>query len=495
MITQLPKRFLTPAALLYALLVFSTGLPAQSGLSEAMEALTKAANMKHAGIGMCVIDVSSGRVVASRQADLSLIPASTLKVLTTATALAMLGPTHRFRTTLEYDGAIDSRGNLTGNLYLHGYGDPTLGSPEMADIPDLAGISEQFRLAVQQQGIRRIEGFVVGDGSYFATDVNAPTWQWYDLGNYYAAGAWGLNIHENRYELRFQQTAKLGATPSIVAVEPEVPELVFHNEVSSAARGSGDNAYIYGAPYTFERYIRGTIPVGNGLFSIKGSLPDAPLFAAQYLMRDLERVGIRTTRGAATQLELGRRGEGLGRRQVLLTYESPPLREIVNRANTESVNLYCEVLLRHLGQARNRQGSREAGIEALLAFWRDRGLDAAGCFLEDGSGLSPRNGVTARFLAAVLRKVALDQRIFPAFQESLPAAGQSGILENRLRGTAAVGRLWAKSGTLDRVRTYAGFARTRSGKLLAFALLINNFDGSGATVRQQLEEIMLTMCR
>ena len=189
---------------------------------------------------------------------------------------------------------------LRGNLYLKGFGDPTLGSDQMNEAEELDVVMEKFRLAIQQKGIRKIEGQIIGDGSYYGTDVNCDTWQWNDLGNYYAAGVWGLNIHENLYYLRFRQNATLGQTPAIAAIEPFIDGLAFYNEVQSAKRGSGDNAYIYGAPYDFTRYVRGTIPVGSKLFSIKGSMPDPPLFAAQYFKDKLEEVGIASTRPATT---------------------------------------------------------------------------------------------------------------------------------------------------------------------------------------------------
>ena len=468
---------------------------AQNTIQAAIQQLMKDPSLKNASVGICVIDVKSGKILAKHDADRSLIPASSLKVVTTATALAILGPDYTFKTDLEYNGLLDKQGVLKGNLFLKGYGDPTFGSNQLEEAADLQSVMKSIRQAIQQKGIQTISGFVVGDASYFSTTVKVPSWQWNDLGNYYAAGAWGLNIHENLYYLRFRQASKIGTTPRISIIEPEIPDLNFQNEVRSASRGSGDNAYIYGGPYTFERYVRGTIPVGNKLFSIKGSIPNPPLFAAQYLQQQLKEIGIETQQGSVTQLDLVRRGITKGERRKIFTYYSPPLKVIVKRANWQSVNLYCESLLKTIGRARMNKGTTKAGVKSIREFWESKGLSFSGCYLEDGSGLSPRNNVTSLFMAQFMRKIATEKKVFQSFYESLPEAGRTGSLRNRFKGTIAVGKIRAKSGTLKRVRTFTGYAKDKSGNLRAFSILINNFSGSGNLMRRKMEKFVLTLCQ
>ena len=164
-----------------------------------------------------------------------------------------------------------------------------------------------------------------------------------------------------------------------------------------------------------------------------------------------------------------------------MTHYSPSLQAIVARANGRSVNLYCESLLRTLGKAKHRSGSLKDGLRVVQEEWQARGVRFDGVRLYDGSGLSSRNVITARFLAGVLLKVARDQRIFQPLYDSLP---------DRSNGNGAVR---AKSGTLGHVRAYAGYAHDRSGKLLAFVLIANNFDGSGSAMRRQLQQLMLRM--
>ncbi|MEL6660320.1 MAG: D-alanyl-D-alanine carboxypeptidase/D-alanyl-D-alanine-endopeptidase [Bacteroidota bacterium] len=444
----------------------------------------------HSSVGVAIADAQSGRLLAHHEGGRSLIPASNLKLLTTATALQILGPEYRFETQIAYDGYIDVEGILNGNIYIIGNGDPTLGSPEMEGVARWSQVLQQFRLAVQQAGIRQVTGRVIADDLAFSSAANGSHWQWLDMGNYYGCGAFGINAHENLYYLRFRQRAQLGASPTVARVEPNVRGLQFVNEVTSAARGSGDNAYIYGAPYTYQRYLRGTIPVGSGLFTIKGSIPDPPLFAAQQLQETLEEVGVICQRPPASLGRLEMEGPAAGARTVLHVHRSPSLAAIVKRTNMRSVNLYAEVLLRAVGLAQKGDGSAQAGLEATYEYWQSRNVPTAGVQLYDGAGMAPRNVLPPAFVTRLLSVMYQDEGQGAAFWESLPVAGRSGSLRNGLRGTAAEGRLRAKSGSLEQVRAYSGYVTRRDGQVLAFSIMLNNYEAGGAPARRKLYALM-----
>ena len=275
-----------------------------------------------------------------------------------------------------------------------------------------------------------------------------------------------------------------------------MPGLVFHNEVRSAGRRSGDNAYIFGAPYSYIRYVRGTIPIGNSLFTIKGAIPDPPFFAAYHLTQKLEDSGVECMKKAITylQLEQANKTSNLERASIHEHF-SPPLKEIVVRTNQKSINLYCESMLRSIGVKKMKKGSTSAGIRAVKAHWEDRGLSFDGCDLKDGSGLSPRNLVTAKFMAQFMRKVARDPNIYSSFKASLPLAGRSGILRNKFKKTIAEKKIWAKSGTLGNVRTYVGYFKNQKGVEYSFCILVNNYEGSGGAIRRKMEQMMLEFCK
>ncbi len=470
-----------------------SSLSAQSKLEKQIKNLANDPALQYGQLSVCVIDVASGKTIASHEAKRSLIPASSLKVVTTATAIGLLGANFRFKTQLEYDGTITA-GELNGNLYLKGFGDPSLASDHYDGAMDMKTLLQTITAVVAKKGIQRIRGAIVGDASFYPTAVNGRSWLWEDIGNYYAAGAWGLNFHENRYFLHFQQTSKLGASPKIKSVEPAVPNLLLLNEIIAAAKGTGDNAYLYGSPLSYTRFVRGTIPIGTGTFTIKGAIPDPPFFAAYHLMNSLENAGIQTEKLATTQFERTRQGLPTAKRQILYTHQSPPLSELVEETNLKSLNLYCESFLRSMGKKAGKEASAEAGLAAIYDFWKARGLKLDGCFLEDGSGLSVRNAVSSYHLASIMRKIAKDDQLFTPIYASLPRAGETGSLKYILKGTAAVKKLRAKSGGMKRVRSYTGYAKTKSGKLLAFSMIANNFTGESAHVRSLMAKVMAAMC-
>ncbi len=468
---------------------------AQTSLQNAIDKLAADPDLKHAGLGICVIDIESGKVIAQFEKDRSLIPASSLKVVTTATALSKLGVDFKFKTELQYDGKLESDGTLKGNLFIKGYGDPTLGSDRFKKAMPLDELLAEFVKAIKKAGIKRINGKIVGDASFYTSSVNGRSWIWEDLGNYYASGAWGLNILENRYYLNIQQNPKLGGMTTIESTKPSIPNLLLINEVRSAEANSGDNAYIFGSPYSYTRFVRGTIPVGKGIFTIKGSIPDPPFFTAHLLTEALENNGVLTSKMATSQFELEREEKVKIARKTIHTHYSPSLKEIVTETNLESVNLYCESMLRYLATTNGNNTEVEAGLEIIYKFWKEKGLDTEGFFMEDGSGLSPLNNVSAFHLAKILQLITKDKKLINSFYESLPVAGRSGTLENMLRGTIAENNLRAKSGGMNRVRSYTGYARTKSGKLLSFSMIANHFSCESKVMRQKMEKIMVELCR
>ncbi len=476
--------------LLLFILLSTNFITAQTNPQTAIDALAKDADLKHAGLGFCVIDVEANKVIAQHNADLGLITASSLKAVTTATALGILGSDFRYETKLEYDGKITADGTLQGNLYFTGQGDPTLGSQEMEGVTDFDDLMQQLSKAVRKAGIQCIDGYVIGDATYFETAATGRTWIWEDMGNYYAGGTHGLNIHENLYYIDFGLSPNLSKGPSVKGVRPEVPGIEFANELNSAGAKSGDNAYIFGAPYTNMRYIRGTLPIGKNDYTIKGSLPEPALFAAFHLAKALEKNGINNEGKTATQRQLQLTRNPSSKRKTIYTIKSPPLKDIVQRANMKSVNLYCESLLKSIGKKQSGEGTTEAGLEAIKAYWTTRGVDMSGFVMRDGSGLSPRNAISTRHLATIMRKVAKDKTIFKDLYASLPVAAESGALQNMFKGTKAAGNLRAKSGYMEGVRSYTGFVKSKSGKLLSFSIIANNYKGSPAAMKKKMERVM-----
>ncbi|MCB0705382.1 MAG: D-alanyl-D-alanine carboxypeptidase/D-alanyl-D-alanine-endopeptidase [Saprospiraceae bacterium] len=474
----------------FALFSLAGNALAQMELQGHLNALAADPQLKGAELSVSVIDIATNQLVASHESRKALIPASSLKLLTTATALALLGPEHRFYTDLQYDGYIDAEGILNGNIYITGYGDPTLGSDQMDGVDSMDKVLEKWLSAIKEAGIKSIQGAILADDTYFEDTPVSPNWSWSDIGNYYGAGAWALNVHENFYYLRFQQNRNPGSKPSLKGTVPKIEGLNFENDVVTAGAHTGDNAYIYGRVYTYVREVSGSIPAGNGLFVIKGSMPDPPFFIAQSFQNKLQDAGI----GCSLSCGKVKRQVHKEARNLLIRLYSPTLKQIVVRTNLESVNVYSEVLLRIIGKHLLGTGSREAGIMAIRQVWEDRGLSWTETTLDDGCGLSSLNRISSLQLAGTIRKAWIDENLRPALKASLPLAGVSGTMRSYLKGTVAEGKLQAKTGSMNGVRSFTGIATNRKGQQFAFSIIVNHYSCTNSQIRKKLETFLLHLC-
>ncbi len=458
-------------------------------LLSAVEKLGCDSALRYGQTSIVVMDAQTGEVLAAHHPKMSVIPASNMKIVTTAAALGILGVDYRFKTELQHDGVVrDSV--LYGNVFVRGYGDPTLGSPLFDSIPTMAMVLDSFALIIKALGIKKIAGKIVGDGSAFEPMTAVSTWLWEDLGNYYGVGPSGLNFHENLYDLNFLQNPSVGSPPSVLSTSPQVPDFQLINTVRSA-KGGGDDAYIYSTPYASVGTVAGHIPTGDKQFSISGALPDPPYFLAWHLRNTLISKGLEVTDSATTQLKMELMSEMMQPRQTFFTWLSPNLATIIKRTNLESVNLYCEAFVRAIGLQQAGIGSNDVGTVEIIRYWQSKGVNTEGVFMQDGSGLSPRNGVTALQLASILHNVAKDSVLFTPFYASLPEAGKTGTMKGMFKNNlAAQQRIRAKSGTITRVKSYSGYVTTSEGKLLIFSAVCNNFTCSQRDIRLKLERFM-----
>lgn len=442
-----------------------------------------------------VKNVSDGEVIAAFNSMKLLRPASALKVMTTAAALSILGPDHIFTTKLEYDGRIDEIGILKGNLYITGGGDPTLATNRSDIATPYNVVLQQWVKSIQQLGIKKIEGRVIGDAGYFPDDMIPTTWIWEDIGNYYGAGVSGLNFHENRYDLVLS-SGKTGSPTNILKIQPEVPGLQLTNLTTAGAAGSGDQAYIYGSPFNLSGVVRGTIPPNRSSFVIRGAVPDPALYAASCLKQTLEQMGIQVTEPAATVRQLSELENYKSQQKYMLHIStSPPIKKIVYWCNKRSVNLFAEALLREMGKKQFGTGTIENGIKAVKQFYQNRGIDLNGAILYDGSGLSPSNAISAKQLTEILSNYAGAPN-FNEFYQSLPVTGDAsddGFLKSFMNSKSKTAKLSVKSGYLSNTRAYCGYIKTQSGRLLAFTVMVNNYTCTNTYIKKKIEDLLLPL--
>ena len=442
------------------LILFVRGQSATPPVAKAFETLLRDPQMTHGIAALTVLDARTGAVVFERNGQLGLPAASTQKVVTAATAFDLLGANYRYTTDFGYTDTIVG-GTLLGALTVTGSGDPTLGSPRYpATSPE--AIAGALRAAMAKQGIRAVEGGILGVSSGQESRTIPRGWIWEDIANYYGAGHDALNWAENQFDLWLKPGSKAGEPVSLLRTAPAgaVPLTMIRNELRSGPRGSGDEAYLFFNPGAPGYTLRGTIPCCADSFRISGAVSNPALFTVQSLSALLR------IPGRADQQQLSRTPVA---DHPLHTHQSPTLDSIVYWFLQKSINLYGEALVQTIAKEQTGMGSDEAGLRLIRAHWKDRGIDTGALQILDGSGLSPANRVTTHALAQVMT-YARKRPWYAAFHAALPV----------YHG------LKMKSGTIGGVKAYAGYAKGRDGREYAFAIIAHNFTGKTSEINAKL---------
>ena len=425
-----------------------------------------------------IIELSNGKTVTGYQSDRLMIPASTLKTLYVFSALDDYGSSFRFRTDLFYTGNLQND-TLHGDLIIRSEGDPTWASPYFRE--NLDSIMNDMLNGVRSRDIHYVTGriLVSVNGFYYP----APgSWPIEDIGNYYGSGYWGFNYHDNMYKIFLKTGSAVGSKVTIHHIEPEVPGLELISLLKSGPPGSGDQAYIYGVPFTYERYILGSVPAGSSLFEIKGSIPNPPLTFGRYFTAFLNKNGI----GVGKAPGLVQRLVPVDRAHLLWYHISPSLAEIGKKTLNYSINHYSEALAR-LTVERGRPAEGYINRDSINAYFRSKGFRRID--LEDGCGLAPDNLIAPEeytaFFHRIYRKHGLDYLL-----DILPKAGKDGYARFFLRNSPEQEQVWVKSGSVSKVRNYVGVFRGKSGKYYAFAIMVNHFRSSHKAVKKAIERVL-----
>lgn len=425
------------------------------------------ADFKHATIGLLIQDLKSGKPIISQNVQTGLAPASTQKIITAASAYALLGKDFRYETKIGYTGKIEN-GKLHGNIVIKGSGDPTLGSWRYGGTKE-QNIINEIVAAVLQAGINEIDGHVLVDEALFDDDIVPDGWIWQDMGNYYGAGARALNWRENQFDLYLKSGATVGSDVAIAGTSPAfIAGLAIRSELKSAAAGTGDNAYIYPSLFDQSGSVRGTVPVNQKKFTISGALPDAAKQLAITIEAVLKK---KSSAGVAAEYPASAAG-AFDDATELHHIESPSLDSICYWFLQKSINLYGEALLKTLGQKYGAGGTTSEGVKIIRNFWKKQGIDTAALNIMDGSGLSPQNRVTPD----VLVKVLLFSRQQPWFSDYF-------------NGFPVISGIKMKSGSINGVISYTGIINGKGGDYV-FAFIVNNYSGSGAQVRRKMWKLL-----
>jgi D-alanyl-D-alanine carboxypeptidase/D-alanyl-D-alanine-endopeptidase (penicillin-binding protein 4) len=487
---------------LLTLLLFPVLLCAQPLADRIEEVLKSSATAQRGLWGIHVVNLTKGETVFGYQQDRFFVPASTAKLFSTALALERLGPGYRFTTSVVSAQQPDANGRLSGDLRLAGGGDPTLSGrayPYRKDAPsgNPLVVIEQLANAVVAQGVKSVEGDIVGDDT-------AYIWEPYPEGRSQDDAVWdygapvsALTVNDNRISLVVRPGRRAG-DPAQIRLSPALEYFAIENRVVTVASGSS-NVQVARSNGSRQLRVWGTIPAGAASESRSLAVDDPARFAATALWDALVRCGVQITGRPVAVHRLP--GEAAPPKSAappsgfeLARRFSPPLADILTVVNKESQNLHAELLLDEVGRARGREGSRAAGLELLSRFLAEAGVPLKEVQLVDASGLSVLDMVTPRAMTRLLAYMDRSENR-TAWIESLAVAGEEGTLSQRFEDDPAAKRIRAKTGTLSHVSAIGGYARNTSGDTLAFAILVNNYTAPASEVRAVIDRICMLLVR
>ena len=472
----------------------SKPLTAPGRFAERAGLLVEAAPVDKGEWGLLIVDAASGEILYQKNADKYFVPASNMKLLTTALALDTLGSGYRFRTTLETNGVLSPNGRLSGDLILVGRGDPNISNrkfpfdtkEEFEGPPEkvLAELAD----AVVAQGLKEIAGDVVGDDSYFPRARYPDGWEIDDMVWEYGAAVSAIVVDDNTVSVRLAAGEKPGE-PAQVSVDPAAQEFTVKSEVTTIDAKEKPDLRLTREPGADSVRISGALPAKSSPHKLVLAIQEPAEHAAEVLAHLLAERGVKLDGKIHPQHDPDPPATP---RTVLAEHLSIPLADSVKLVNKISQNLHTEVLLRTAARQSGRWTDPEDLTKFPQAFYAKVGIPDGDVVQTDGSGLSRHDLVTPRALVALL-EYAQKQAWYPAFYASLPVAGVDGTLNERMKNAGISGRIHAKTGSVAHVRTLSGYAETPGGRRLIFSFLSNNEFVKGHEVHDALDGLCEAM--
>jgi len=458
----------------------------QGDLARDLDTILDTPALSRALVAVRVDSLRSGATLYRRNSDKLVVPASNMKLFTLAVAAERLGWDYRFETRLEAAGAV-AGGTLTGDLIVVGGGDPSIVSPDLGH-PQLF---LEWAGALRDAGIRRVDGRIIGDDTAFDSEGLGAGWAWDYLTDAYAAPSGALSYHDNVVELRITPGRVEGDLVTIDLAPPGSQFLVENNARTGPA-GSAATIAVGRLPGNARLRVTGRVPTGGTPMARVTTIDNPTRFFVEALRLALASRGITVTDGAWDQDDLSRPPNGAPRR-LIARRESAPLSSIGAQMLKVSQNFYAEMLLKAIGRTPVRAGSAAAGrqvVRSTLAGW---GIANDAIVMNDGSGLSRYDYVTADAVVALLSRMWQDERMRGPFAAALPVGAHDGTLANRMKDPALDRRVQAKTGTIANMRALSGFLETNSGERLAFAIIANHVTATNAEVDAVAEKVLLRL--
>ncbi len=432
------------------------------------DTILNVSELKNAHYGILILDLKKDSIIYNHNGEKLLVPASNMKIITTAASLYFLGREFRYKTSLYMRGTIKEK-KLYGDIIVQGGGDPYFNLENL----------ERFVNKIKSLGINQISGAILVIDDYF-TDERLPAgWSWHYLDAKYAPEISALSFNKNVVSVRIRPT-NVGELANVY-LYPTTGYVNLINRMMTTA--NSENIIIYRKPEENTIIVDGLIHIKNAM-DINVAVKNPAMFAGEYLKERLTASSIKVSNPVSR----------------IRTYElfinptppilidsilSPVLTELIKETNTESENLYAEILLKTLGAHRYKEGSFNAGLKAVKEFLNICGVDTQNISIWDGSGLSKNNLISPATLIAVL-KFMYNSDLFEDFYNSLPGPGK-GTLKARFNGFSDT--LKAKTGAIQSSSCLSGYLNINQQDY-AFSMLFNNFTCPTRKISQIQEKII-----
>lgn len=457
-----------------------------------------------------IVSLESGQAIFEQDANKFVRPASNMKLYTVATAFDRLTPDYHFITSV-YAKEKPDDGKIKGDLIVYGRGDPSIAArfnngDYFKGINDLAD-----RIAAA--GVKRIKGDLVGDESYFNGAPQGSGWEWEDLTWSYGAPLSALTINDNAIDLNIKAGERVGAPVVMFTGPPAASFINIVNRATTTARGTRGTLRIYRGLGANSLEITGTLPLGDAGFVGGVAIPDPALAFVSMLRDALTKRGVKidgrvrtvTARSGLSIVPSTAMAPVLASSPTttlveIASLQSPAFSVIAGHTLKPSQNQYTELILRTLGrmqppnpnEVNGAKEDEELGLEAVRNLLRQAGIRDEEVALNDGSGLSRNDLISANTTVQLLTFMS-KHKYFPQFREALPIAGVDGTLRSRMRGTPAEGNLRAKTGSLSSVASLSGYVTTAGGEQLVFSMMLNNYPDAAALRRDSIDAIAILL--
>ena len=476
--------------------------PSLADLKSRIEEIARQPALEPGFFAVKIVSLDTNQIIYEQNANKFVRPASNMKLYTVATAFDRLTPDYHFVTSV-YAKERPEDGKIKGDLIVYGRGDPSIAArfnngDYFKGINDLAD-------RIVAAGVKRVKGDLVGDESYFNGAPIGSGWEWEDLTWSYGAELSALTINDNAIDLTVKPGMSVGFPVVITSGPPATSFMTIANHATTAARGSRSDLHIYRGLGANTLEISGSLPLGDTGFIGGVAVPDPALAFVSMLRDALVKRGVKID-GRLRTVDARSGGSIVPSSPAgpapieIASLQSPPFSIIAAHTLKPSQNQYTELILRTLGKiqppnpndATRARDNEDAGLEVVTSFLRQAGVGESEIALNDGSGLS-RNDLISANTTVQLLTFMTKHRYFAQFRDALPIAGVDGTLRTRMRGTPAEGNVRAKTGSLSSVASLSGYVTTAAGEHLVFSMMLNNYPDAAAVRRDSIDAIAILL--